>query len=194
MSMIDNSCSGNILDTISNLLTLVVGIINLIFVIKVYFKDKKDEKRRLSYEKKLNRIKQEKEYKYSWYEMINVSERINSLDKLSVMVKDVYNEINNYECDSLDDRKKFMAKRLFSIDTLLVSEKNKFSHILKSFDVNENSELSKLYNKFQDLYMFLLTKAVLKEQGDFCDLQICFSEIVQKYYSLGHDILFNNKQ
>jgi hypothetical protein len=87
-----------------------------------------------------------------------------------------------------------MAKRLFSIDTLLVSEKNKFSHILKSFDVNENSELSKLYNKFQDLYMFLLTKAVLKEQGDFCDLQICFSEIVQKYYSLGHDILFNNKQ
>lgn len=186
-------CGNNTLDTISNVLTLVVGIINLIFIIYVYFHDKKENKAKEIRKAQLEKEKQELEYKYNWYRMINVSDRINALNMLLKMTKDAYNNINNCENDSLEYRKQMMDEEMLKINMLFVSEKNNYTHILKSLNNIENIELTKLYNEFQELYLNILESAVLKKQVDYSNLQICLSKIVTKYYVLGHDIILCKK-
>ena len=186
-------CGNNTLDTISNVLTLVVGIINLIFIIYVYFHDKKENKAKEIRKAQLEKEKQELEYKYNWYRMINVSDRINALNMLLKMTKDAYNNINNCENDSLEYRKQMMDEEMLKINMLFVSKKNNYTHILKSLNNIENIELTKLYNEFQELYLNILESAVLKKQVDYSNLQICLSKIVTKYYVLGHDIILCKK-
>ena len=158
-------CGINTLDTISNVLTLIVGIINLVFIIYVYLRDKKENKRKTRKVKhKLEKEKQELEYKYNWYKMINVSDRINALNKLLNMTKDAYNNIINCEDDSLEYRKQMMDEETLKINMLFVSEKNNYTHVLKSLNNNENIELTKLYNEFQELYLNIVESAVLKNR------------------------------
>lgn len=186
-------CGNNTLDTISNVLTLIVGIINLAFIIYVYLRDKKENKEKEISKAQLEKEKQELEYKYNWYKMINVSDRINALNKLLSMTKDAYNNIINCEDDSLEYRKQMMNEETLKINMLFVSEKNNYTHVLKSLDNNENIELTKLYNEFQELYLNVLESAVLKKRADYSNLHMCLSKIVAKYYDLGHDILLNKK-
>ena len=186
-------CDNSILDTISNILTLVVGIINLVFIIYVYIRDKKENKEKEITKARLEKEKQEIDYKYNWYKMINVPDRINSLNKLLVLTKTAYNNIINCDDDSLENRKQMMDEEVLKINILFVSEKSNYTHVLKSLDNNSNIELSNLYNVFQELYLNVLESAVLKKQEDYSDLQICLSKIVAKYYDLGHDILLNKK-
>lgn len=187
-------CGNNTLDTIANILTLIVGIINLIFIIYVYLHDKKENKEKEISKAQLEREKQELEYKYNWYKMISVSDRINILNSLLNMTKEAYNNIINCEDDSLEYRKQMMNEETLKINMLFVSEKNNYTHVLKSLDNNENIELSKLYNEFQELYLNVLESAVLKKQADYSNLHMCLSKIVEKYYDLGHDILLNKKE
>ena len=184
-------CSENILDTVSNILTLIVGVINLGFIIYVYFRDKKENNIKEISKAQLEKEKEELEYKYNWYKMINVSERINNLNALQNMTKDAYSKIINCKDDSLENRKKIMNDETLRINILFVSEKNSFTHVLKSINSNENRELSQLYNEFQELYLITLESAVLEKDEDYTNLQICLSKIVAKYYDLGHDILLN---
>lgn len=186
-------CGNNTLDTISNVLTLIVGIINLAFIVYVYLRDKKENKEKEISKAQLEKEKQELEYKYNWYKMINVSYRINTLNKLLSMTKNAYNNIINCEDDSLEYRKQMMDEETLKINMLFVSEKNNYNYVLKSLNNNENIELTKLYNEFQELYLNILESAVLKKQVDYSNLQMCLSKIVAKYYGLGHDILLNKK-
>ena len=172
--VIDN----NWLETAASIVTLIFGALNLIFIIFVHFKDKKEKQ-----------IQSKKDYNFNWYKMVHVEKRIMNLNKIIDMVNESCMKIKNSEKDLLDDRKKMQKELIENIDKLFIDEKSKFTQIISSVDNKEYKELRDLYNEFQEKYADIFTKAVAGAEYDFTDLNTISSNIVKKYYDLGNKLL-----
>lgn len=167
-------------DNATNIITLIVSILNLIFIVLFYVRDKKEHK------KEKNR-----DYKNSWFNMVNVKERIKNLNNIINNVKDFSLKILENEEDSLEKRKELMQKSLEKLNGEFVNEKNSFTYLLRCIDDEKNQQLCKLYNDFQDSYMKILESAVLKDTLDYSSLQSVLSKITELYYNLGIEIMNN---
>ena len=168
----------NLLENISNIATVVISLINLLFIIAIYFKDKKNEK-----SEKL------KKYKYDWFKMIDVRKRVDNLNNLNMTIKQKADELYNNSEDSLEKRNDIMANTLSEINSLMFSEKNSYTYILKCIDVNENVEITKLYNDYQEEYMNVLLMAKAKEEFDISKLVDLSSKISEKFYMFGINLI-----
>lgn len=189
-NLINVVCDGSKLDTVANIITSIVGLINLAFIVVIYFKDKKDNKNKESMQEIKEQESLEKEYKYNWYKLINVSDRINELNQIMDQIVTSCNMIYNDANENINDRKSLMKKETTKIDISLKKEKNKFTSILKCLNEEDNKIMSCMYNDFQEEYFECFTIAVAQtNEIDFSDLQKCLTNIITKYYELGHDIL-----
>lgn len=166
------------LDNISNIATVVISFINLLFIITIYYKDKKRDK-----DEKL------KKYKYDWFKMIDVRERVNNLNKLNINIKQKADDLYNNSEDSLEKRNSITAKYLFDINATVFAEKNSYTYLLKCIDSNENREVTKLYNAYQEEYMNIFIKAEAKEEYDISKLFDLSSEISEKFYKIGINLI-----
>ena len=168
----------SLLDIISNIATAVISFINLLFIITIYYKDKKNDK-----DEKL------KKYKYDWFKMIDVRKRVDNLNDLNINIKEKAEDLYNNSEDSLEKRNNIMAKSLSSINAIVFSEKNSYTYLLKCIDPNENIEITKLYNDYQEEYMNILIKAEAKEEYDISRLFDLSSEISEKFYKIGINLI-----
>lgn len=171
-------CNGSYMDNVSNIATVIISLINLIFVICIYFKDKKNKK-----EEKL------KQYKYDWFRMIDVRERVKNLNDLNLVIKQKVDSLYNDKEDSLERRKELMSDILTEIDCNIFSEKDNYTYLLKCIDVNRNAEITKLYNAYQEEYMNILLKAKAREEYDISSLNDLSAEISEKFYAIGIDLI-----
>lgn len=168
----------NWLDNVASIVTLIISVLNLLFIIFVHFNDKKEKV-----------IQSQKEYNFNWYKLIHVDKRISNLNKIIDMVNDSCMDIKNSQEDSLDNRKEMQRSHIEKIDKLFIEEKRKFTQIVKNVDNKEYIHLRDLYNDFQEKYAEIFTKAVAGENYDFSNLNIIESSIIKEYYDLGNKLL-----
>lgn len=172
--VVDNS----LLDNISNIATLLISIVNLIFVIWVYRTDKK--------ERNSEKIKN---HKYEWYKMIDVQTRVKKLNDLSEKVKSLSTKLLESDEDSTDKRTMLMSEYIETLNDIFYSEKASFNYLLKSIDKDSNIELTQLYNKYQEEYMNILIVSKAKENIDYSSLQEIESKISDLYYKIGLNLI-----
>ncbi len=168
----------SLLESISDIAVVVISLINLGFVIGFYFKDKANEKR-----------EKIKKYKYDWFKMIDVRKRVDSLNILNSTIKQKADELHNSTEDSLEKRKTMMGEYLNNINTVIFSEKNSYTYLLRCIDENENREITRLYNNYQEEYMSILLKAEAKEEYDVSKLTDISSEISKRFYEFGINLI-----
>ena len=176
--IVNCTVENSLLDNITNILTLAVSIINLCFIVWIYFKDIKDKK-----------ISKEKDYKYDWFKMITVHDRIENLNYLIDDIKQKSANIFSSKEDSMNKRSKLMKESLDCINNKFYSEKNSFTCLLNCIDENSNIEMSNLYNLFQEAYIEIFTKAVANQEYSTEKLTDISAKISTKYYEIGIDLI-----
>ena len=164
----------SLLNNATSIITVFVSVVNLLFIIWIYFKDKND--------KKENKIK---EYKYDWFKMISINDRIENLNKMISSIKKESEEIYNSKEKDVEKRNELMNNKLSIINSSFFNEKNSYNYLLKCIDEQSNIDITILYNDFQEEYYQILTKSVAKQDFSFDKLIDISSSISGKYYEIG---------
>lgn len=169
---------GSLMESISNIATVIISLLNLLFIITIYFKDKKNEK-----SEKL------KKYKYDWFKMIDVRKRVDVLNDLNATIRQKADELYNNPEDSLERRNGIMSEILSNVNSIIYSEKNSYTYLLKCINSNENIEITKLYNDYQEEYIKVFLMAKSREECDFSTLINLSSEISERFYKIGINLI-----
>ncbi len=159
---------------------ITIATINVLAVIAFFIYEKKKLKK-----DKVN------EYKLSWYKLIDIPKRVDSLNEFVVDAKARLEKLKNSDVDNLNKRKEISQKLITDFDKKIISEKNIITPILKCVSDESNREITKLFNDLMELHDNQLINAAILSNGiidysNFIDLK---NSIVEKYYKIGEIFL-----
>ena len=171
-------------DYLLQLLPIVLGIINLVLIIILFYKDKKTIQENTLREK-------EKQYKLDWFNMVG-HRCLHDISNINQTLKDAFIGYTNH------NDKDVFATKIIEIDEMLTKHKVQIQSTVKLIDQNSVEQVCGCFLEFQDCYLkefdSLIRGAKNRDEvcGEIHDEFDGFTfEIINNIFSFGEKIINN---
>ena len=171
-------CFCNNKECISESITIIVAILNLVFVVWFYFNDKK-QKRKESLQS----------YKMTWYRSFDFKENIESLNNIfnNALINII--DIRNSDEKDINVLREKAKECINDFDKKIIYEKEKMLSILYCIDKLSGKILANKFNDVQDNFLQLVQKCTLGLDLEYVNVDEEFFEmkstIIDCLYSIG---------
>lgn len=180
--VVENDNMDFVINTVFAIINAIVAIINIGLLLHFNLEQKKEK----CIERKIN-------YNVSWYNTIDLNQRVNSIEDIIRTTTMNIIELNNNTEDAVSKRRKIAEPYINYYDDKLIEEKNKVNNIIKCIDEKSASEICEIFRHMQDELSELINQAVGGQCSlSFADLENIKAKLVTKYYEVGEKIIDNS--
>lgn len=159
-----------------DILSVIISVLNFVFVVIVFFKDNKDRM-----------IERENSYKMSWFNRLDIDKIINNLNIAYTKVEEEINKIVS-ENDS-KTKLELIRKSINDFNNYMITEKEKISDISYCLNQGSDNKVILAFSNALEAYGVMIQGIFIHNVSNFekikNDLNKTKNEIIKAIYNMG---------
>lgn len=164
---------------ISNFISSLAAVSNLVLLIYIYKKEISN-----------NKQKELRNYKSSWVKIIDFEKRVDKINEIIKTTKSEIKLLNEDQETDLKIRKTEGEKKINDFNSKIIEEKIAVTSILKPINQELSKVISNDFNLLIEVHSKLINDSILQTQDiNFVELDNQKEAIIYEYYEIGAKIL-----